>query len=57
MATNLKIDFDELYISVFKNSDEVQLLTEVESQFIKNYMKTQEQNNDRQKNNPNKKDT
>ncbi len=39
MATNLKIDFDELYKSVFKNSDEVQLLTEVESRFVRDYMK------------------
>jgi hypothetical protein len=53
---NLKVDFDELYKSVFNNSDEVQLLTKIESRFVKEYMKPQDKN-DRQKNNPNKKET
>ena len=53
---NLKVDFDELYKSVFNNSDEVQLLTKVEARFVKEYMKPQDRN-DKQKNNPNKKET
>ena len=57
MAANFKVDFDELYKSVFQNSDEVQLLTEVETRFIKNYMKTQAQKNDRKENDPDKKET
>ena len=53
---NLKVDFNELYKSVFRNSDEVQLLTEVEAKFVRHYMKSQDKN-DRQKNNPNKRET
>ena len=53
---NLKVDFDELYKSVFNNPDEVQLLTKVEARFVKEYMKPQDKN-DKQKNNPNKKET
>ena len=53
---NLKVDFDELYKSVFNNSDEVQLLTKVESRFVRDYMKPQDKN-DRQKNNTNKTET
>ena len=53
---NLKVDFNELYKSVFRNSDEVQLLTEVEAKFVRHYMKSQDRN-DRQKNNPNKRET
>ena len=51
---NLKVDFDELYKSVFNNADEVQLLTKVEARFVKEYMKPQDKQNDRQKNNPDK---
>ena len=39
------------------NLNEAQLLTESGSQIIKNYMKTQEQNNDWQKNNTSPKTT
>ncbi len=53
---NLKVDFDELYKSVFNNPDEVQLLTKVESRFVRDYMKPQDKN-DKQKNNPNKRKT
>lgn len=53
---NLKVDFDELYKSVFNNADEIQLLTKVEARFVKEYMKPQDKN-DRQKNNPNKRET
>ena len=53
---NLKVDFNELYKSVFRNSDDVQLLTEVEAKFVRHYMKSQDKN-DRQKNNPNKRET
>ena len=53
---NIKVDFDELYKSVFNNPDEVQLLTKVEARFVKEYMKPQDKN-DKQKNNPNKKET
>jgi hypothetical protein len=56
MATNLKIDFDELYKSVFKNSDEVQLLTEVESRFVRDYMKPQDRH-DKEKISTNPKST
>ena len=53
---NLKVDFDELYKSVFNNSDEVQLLTKIESRFVKEYMKPQDKY-DRQKTNANPKCT
>ena len=53
---NLKVDFNELYKSVFRNSDDVQLLTEVEAKFVRHYMKSQDKN-DRQKNNTNKRET
>ena len=56
MATNLKIDFDELYKSVFKNSDEVQLLTEVESRFVRDYIKPQDRH-DKEKISTNPKST
>ena len=56
MATNnLKVDFNELYKSVFNNADEVQLLTKVEARFVKEYMKPQDKH-DRQKNNPDKRE-
>ena len=45
---NLKEDFNELYKSVFKDADGVQLLTKVESRFVRDYMKPQDKN-DRQK--------
>jgi len=54
---NLKEDFSELYKSVFNDADEVQLLTKVESRFVRDYMKPQDKKNDRQKNNPNKRRT
>ena len=41
---NLKEDFSELYKSVFNDADEVQLLTKVESRFVRDYMKPQEKN-------------
>ena len=41
---NLKEDFSELYKSVFNDTDEVQLLTKVESRFVRDYMKPQEKN-------------
>jgi len=53
---NLKVDFDELYKSVFQNSGEVQLLTKVESRFVRDYMKPQNKH-DRQKTNTNLKCT
>lgn len=52
---NLKEDFGELYKSVFNDADEVQLLTKVESRFVRDYMKPQDKN-DRQKNNTNKRE-
>ena len=54
---NLKEDFSELYKSVFNDADEVQLLTKVESRFVRDYMKPQDKKNDRQKNNTNKTET
>ena len=53
---NLKEDFSELYKSVFNDADEVQLLTKVESRFVRDYMKPQDKN-DKQKNNSNKRKT
>jgi hypothetical protein len=53
----MEIDFEELYRSVFNDSKGLEILSQVESQFIKNYMKTQAQKNDGQKNNPNKRRT
>jgi uncharacterized membrane-anchored protein YhcB (DUF1043 family) len=54
---NLKEDFSELYKSVFNDADEVQLLTKVESRFVRDYMKPQDKKNDKQKNNTNKTET
>ncbi len=53
---NLKEDFSELYKSVFNDADEVQLLTKVESRFVRDYMKPQDKH-DRQKTNANSKCT
>ena len=53
---NLKEDFSELYKSVFNDADEVQLLTNVESRFVRDYMKPQDKN-DRQETNTNTKCT
>lgn len=50
---NLKVDFEELYKSVFQNSGEVQLLTKVESRFVRDYMKPQDKH-DKEKTNPKK---
>ena len=55
-VNNLKVDFNELYKSVFRNSDEVQLLTEVEAKFVRHYMKSQDKN-DRQETHTNTKCT
>ena len=53
----MEIDFEELYRSVFNDSKGLEILSQVESQFIKNYMKTQKTSNDRQKNNTSPKKT
>jgi hypothetical protein len=53
---NLKEDFNELYKSVFKDADGVQLLTKVESRFVRDYMKPQDKN-DRQETHTNTKTT
>jgi hypothetical protein len=53
----MEIDFEELYRSVFNDSKGLEILSQVESQFIKNYMKTQAQKNDRKENNSNNKET
>ena len=50
---NLKEDFNELYKSVFNDADKVQLLTKVESRFVRDYMKPQDKH-DKEKTNPKK---